>query len=118
MLHLRRLPQGWSSHVLCLAYERAKVPALALHRIMHLPLLRSQDHPPGYGGLTCPFCHYPYPDSTAHLQYHCPPHYALQLLLAWRLFTHLPVLAATAVQSPRFVTPYELCNGAMGTRSE
>ena len=107
-LHLRPLPPGWSSHLLRLAYERAEIPALALHRIMHLRLLHSQDHPPGYGGVTCPFCHRPYPDSAAHLQYHCPPHYALQLLLAWRLFTHPPILAATAGHSPRLVTPLEL----------
>ena len=62
-LHLRPLPPGWSSHLLRLAYERAEIPALALHRIMHLRLLHSQDHPPGYGGVTCPFCHRPYPDS-------------------------------------------------------
>ena len=37
-----------------------------------------------------------------------PPHYALQLLLAWRLFTHPPILAATAGHSPRHVTPFEL----------
>ena len=30
-LHLRPLPPGWSSHLLRLAYERAEVPALALH---------------------------------------------------------------------------------------
>ena len=105
---LRPLPPGWSSHLLRLAYERAKVPALALHRIMHLRLLRSQVHPPGYGGVTCPFCHRPYPDSATHLLYHCPPHYALQLLLAWRLFTHPPVLSATAGHSPRLVSPFEL----------
>ena len=107
-LHLRPLPSGWSSHLLRLAYERAEIPALALHRIMHLRPLHSQDHPPGYGGVTCPFCHRPYPDSAAHLQHHCPPHYALQLLLAWRLFTHPPILAATAGHSPRLVTPLEL----------
>ena len=45
-LHLRPLPPGWSSHLLRLAYERAEIPALALHRIMHLRLLHSQDHPP------------------------------------------------------------------------
>ena len=106
--HLRPLPPGWSSHLLRLAYERAEIPALALHRIMHLRLLHSQDHPPGYGGVTCPFCHRPYPDSAAHLQHHCPPHYALQLLLAWHLFTHPPILAATAGHSPRLVTPFEL----------
>ena len=99
-LHLRRVPPGWSSHLLRLAYERAEIPALALHRIMHLRLLHSQDHPPGYGGVTCPFCHRPYPDSAARLQYHSPPHYALQLLLSWRLFTHPPILAATAGHSP------------------
>ena len=75
---------------------------------MHLRLLHSQDHPPGYGGVACPFCHRPYPDSAAHLQHHCPPHYALQLLLAWHLFTHSPILAATAGHSPRLVTPLEL----------
>ena len=75
---------------------------------MHLRLLHSQDHPPGYGGVTCPFCHRPYPDSAAHLQHRCPPHYALQLLLAWHLFTHPPILAATAGHSPRLVTPLEL----------
>ena len=53
----RPQPPGWSSHLLRLAYERAEVPALGLHRIMHLRLLRFQDHPPGYGGVTCPFCH-------------------------------------------------------------
>ena len=98
--HLRPLPPGWSSHLLRLAYERAEIPALALHRIMHLRLLHSQDHPPGYGGVTCPFCHRPYPDSAAHLQHHRPPHYALQLLLAWHLFTRPPILAATAGHSP------------------
>ena len=107
-LHLRPLPRGWSSHLLRLAYERAEIPALALHRIMHLRLLHSQDHPPGYGGVRCPFCHRPYPDSAAHLQHHCPPQYALQLLLAWHLFTHPPILAATAGHSPRLVTPLEL----------
>ena len=39
---------------------------------------------------------------------YCPPHYALQLLLAWRSFTHPPILAATAGHSPRLVTPLEL----------
>ena len=107
-LHLRPLPPGWSSHLLRLAYECAEVPALALHRVMHLRLLHSQDHPPGYGTVTCPFCHRPCSDSAAQLQYHCPPHYALQLLLAWRLFTHPPVLAATAGHSPHLVTPFEL----------
>ena len=38
---LRPHPPGWSSHLLRLAYERAEVPALALHRIMHLRLLHS-----------------------------------------------------------------------------
>ena len=99
-LHLRPLPQGWSSHLLRLAYERAEIPARPLHRIMLLRLLHSQDHPLGYGGVTCPFCHRPYPDSAAHLQHHCPPHYALQLLSAWRLFTHPPILAATPGHSP------------------
>ena len=108
-LHLQPLPPGWSSHLLRLAYERADIPALALHRIMHLWLLHSEDHPPGYRGVTCPFCHRPYPDSAAGLQYHCAPHYALQLLLAWRLFTHPPILAATAGHFPRLVTPLELC---------
>ena len=107
-LHLRPLPPGWSSHLLRLAYERAEIPALAFQRIMHLRLLHSQDHPPGYGGVTCPFCHRPYPDSAAHLQHHCPPHYALQLLLAWHLFRHAPILAATAGHSPHLVTPLEL----------
>ena len=75
---------------------------------MHLRLLRSQDHPPGYEGVACPLYHRPYQDSAAHLQYHCPPHYALQLLLAWRLFTHPPVLSATAGHSPHLVSPFEL----------
>ena len=107
-LRLRPLPPGWSSHLLRLAYERAEIAALALHRIMHLRLLHSQDHPPGYGGVTCPFCHRPYLDSAAHLGHHCPPHYALQLLLTWHLFTHPPILAATAGHFPRLVTPFEL----------
>ena len=101
-------PQGWSSHVLRLAYERAEILALALHRIMHLRVVHSQDHSPGYGGVTCLFCHCPYLDSAAHLKHHCPTHYALQLLLAWHLFTHPPILAATAGRSPRLVTPLEL----------
>ena len=45
-LLLQPHPPGWSSHLLRLAYERAKVPALALRRIMHLRLLHSQSHPP------------------------------------------------------------------------
>ena len=70
-VHLRSLPPGWSFHLLHLAYERAEIPALGLHGIMHLRLLHSQDQPPGYEGVTCPFCHRPYLDSAAHLQYHC-----------------------------------------------
>ena len=89
-------------------YLPTYLPALALHRIMHLRLLRSQDHPPGYRGVTCPFCHRPYLDSAAHLQYHCPPYYALQLLLAWHLFTHPPILSATAKHSPHLISPFEL----------
>ena len=46
--------------------------------------------------------------AAAHLQYHCPPHYALQLLLAWRLFTHPPVPSATAGHAPHLISPFEL----------
>ena len=45
-LHLRPLPPGWSSHLLRLAYERAEIPALALHRIMHLGYCTPRTTPP------------------------------------------------------------------------
>ena len=108
-LLLRPHPPGWSSHLLRLAYEKTKAPALALHRIMHLPQVHSQSHPPGYAGVTCPLCHRPFLDAKSHLHYHCHTP-TLPCNSTWRgaLFVYPPVLVATAGYPAHLITPFKL----------
>ena len=61
-------------------------------------LLSAQRHPPGYGGVVCPYCHLAQSDITDHLLRHCPPFFLQYLTLAWCLLRHpqvFPLLSAS-----------------------
>ena len=94
--------RAWSSTLLIAAVETATITPRAVHLTMLHRLLMHQRHPPGYGGVLCPYCHLAFGDIADHLLRGCPPFFLHHLLLAWRLLRHprvLPLLSRCPSQS-------------------
>ena len=92
----------WSSTLLIDAIDNAALEPRAVHTTMPHRLLAAQLHPPGYGGVLCPYCHLASPDITVHLLRRCPPFFLQYLSLSWRLLRHpqvFPLLSASAGSS-------------------
>ena len=91
--------RAWSSTDLVAALETASVPPRAVHIVMLHRLLSVQRHPPGYGGVVCPYRHLAYADITSHLLRQCPAFFLHHLTTAWCFLQHplvLPLLLAEA----------------------
>ena len=92
----------WSSTLLIDAIDDAALEPRAVHTTMLHRLLAAQLHPPGYGGVLCPYCHLASPDITVHLLRRCPPFFLQYLSLSWRLLRHpqvFPLISASAGSS-------------------
>ena len=104
-LYTRTYPapdRSWSSSLLIAAVEAADIAPRAVHLTMLHRLLMHQRHPPGYGGVLCPYCHLAFSDITNHLLRECPPFFLQHLHLSWRLLRHhrvLPLLTLDPRQS-------------------
>ena len=89
----------WSSSHIIDAMDNAAIEPGAIHTTMLHRLLAFQRHPPGYGGVVCPYCHLAQPDMADHLQRRCPPFFLQYLTLAWRLLRHpqvFPLLSSSS----------------------
>ena len=92
----------WSSTHLIDAIDNAALEPRAVYTTMLHRLLAAQRHPPGYGGVVCPYCHLAQSDITDHLLRRCPPFFLQYLSIAWRLLRHpqvFPLLSTSTGSS-------------------
>ena len=90
---------AWSSSHLIEAIDNAAIEPRAVHTSMLHCLLSAQRHPPGYGGVACPYYHLAQPDISDRLLRRCPPFFLQYHALAWRLLRHrqvFPLLSPSA----------------------
>ena len=99
--YIKRFPppdSDWSSTLLIDAIDNAVLQPRAVHTTMLHRLLAAQRHPPGYGGVLCPYCHLAQPDIADHLLRRRPPFFLQYLYLSWRLLRHprvFPLISST-----------------------